>query len=321
MTVGQASLLNERPDHPLPPARRAIDIMADRNPNISTCFHVHLVSDSTGETLVAMMKASTAQFRNATALEHLHALVRSDAQMERTLDAIENKPGVVIYTLVDPEKRQMLESFCDRLHIPHVSILDPTLAMMGRYLGVTTSSEVGAQRTLDKAYYDRIRALDFAMAHDDGQQMDGLVDADIVLLGISRTSKTPTSIYLANRGFKTGNIPLVPVEPHGIRLPPVVDTLETPLVVGLVASPDRIVEIRTNRLKSYDIAKGRAAGRTDYTDQGSVRDEVREAKRQFAKRGFPVIDVSRRSIEETAAQIINLYKLHRPEQAAKRRLV
>lgn len=287
--------------------------MSERNPNISTCFHVHLVSDSTGETLVGMMKASTAQFRNATALEHLHALVRSDAHMERTLKTIENKPGVVIYTLVDPEKRKRLEEFCSHLHIPHVSILDSTLAMMGRYLGVTTSAEVGAQRTLDEAYYNRISALDYAMVHDDGQQMDGLVDADIVLLGISRTSKTPTSIYLANRGYKTGNIPLVPVAPNGILLPPIIDVLKKPLIIGLVASPDRIVEIRTNRLKGLSVT-----GRSNYTDQTSVRDEIRDAKRLFSSRGFPVIDVSRRSIEETAAQIINLYKMHRPEEALKR---
>jgi len=290
-----------------------ISNMSERNPNISTCFHVHLVSDSTGETLVGMMKASTAQFRNATALEHLHALVRSDAQMERTLKTIENKPGVVIYTLVDVEKRKRLEEFCSHLHIPHVSILDPTLAMMGRYLGVTTSAEVGAQRTLDDAYYNRISALDFAMVHDDGQHMEGLPDADIVLLGISRTSKTPTSIYLANRGYKTGNIPLVPVAPNGIVLPPIVDELKKPLIIGLVASPDRIVEIRTNRLKGLS-----ATGRSNYTDQTSVRDEIRDAKRLFSRRGFPVIDVSRRSIEETAAQIINLYKMHRPEEALKR---
>jgi len=262
-----------------------------------------------------MMKASTAQFRDATALEHLHALVRSDAQMSRTLAAIENKPGIVLYTLVDPEKRKRLEEFCAGLHIPHVSILDSTLAMMGRYLGVTTTAEVGAQRTLDDAYYNRINALDFAMVHDDGQHMEGLVDADIVLLGISRTSKTPTSIYLANRGYKTGNIPLVPVPPSGIVLPAIIDQLSKPLVIGLVASPDRIVEIRTNRLKGLS-----ATGQSDYTDQSSVRSELREAKRLFARRGFPVIDVSRRSIEETAAQIINLYKMHRPEQAAKRAL-
>ena len=288
-------------------------IMPERNPNISTCFHVHLVSDSTGETLVGMMKASTAQFAGATALEHLHALVRSDAQMERCLSVIENKPGVVLYTLVDSEKRKRLEDFCSNLHIPHVSILDNTLAMMGRYLGVTTTSEVGAQRTLDDAYYNRISALDFAMAHDDGQQMEGLVDADIVLLGISRTSKTPTSIYLANRGFKTGNIPLVPLGHNGIKLPSIIETLKKPLIIGLVASPDRIVEIRTNRLKGLS-----ATGRSNYTDQDSVRDEIRDAKRQFARHGFPVIDVSRRSIEETAAQIINLYKMHRPEEAARR---
>ena len=289
--------------------------MPDRNINISTCFHVHLVSDSTGETLVGVMKASTAQFRNATALEHLHALVRSDQQMERALIAIENKPGVVLYTLVDPEKRKRLEQFCSKLHIPHVSILDSSLAMLGRYLGVTTTAEVGAQRTLDTAYYDRISALDFAMVHDDGQHMEGLVDADIVLLGISRTSKTPTSIYLANRGYKTGNIPLVPIAPNGIQLPPIVDQLKTPFIIGLVASPDRIVEIRTNRLKGLS-----ATGRSNYTDQTSVRDELRDAKRLFSRRGYPVIDVSRRSIEETAAQIINLYKLHRPEQAAKKAL-
>lgn len=289
--------------------------MPDRNPNISTCFHVHLVSDSTGETLVGMIKASTAQFPNATALEHLHALVRSDAQMERTLEAIENKPGVVLYTLVDVNKRKQLEEFCTTLQIPHISILDPTLAMMGRYLGVTTSAEIGAQRTLDEAYYNRISAFDYAMAHDDGQQMEGLVDADIVLLGISRTSKTPTSIYLANRGFKTGNIPLVPLPQKGIVLPPIIERLKTPLIVGLVASPDRIVEIRANRLKGLT-----STGRSNYTDQTSVRDELREAKRLFVKQGFPVIDVSRRSIEETAAQIINLYKMHRPEQAARRAL-
>ena len=285
-----------------------------RNPAISTCFHVHLVSDSTGETLVAVMKASTAQFRAATALEHLHAMVRSDAQMERVLDSIGSKPGIVLHTLVDPDKRRRLEEFCSQNNTPAVSILDPTLAMIGRYLGVTTTAEVGAQRTLDAAYYNRIASLDYAMAHDDGQNVLGLRDADIVLLGVSRTSKTPTCIYLANRGFKAGNIPLVPTAP----LPPVVDELapkggdrQGPLVVGLVAAPDRIVEIREARLKGLS-----ATGRSNYTDAGQVRDELREAKRLFARRGYPIIDVTRRSIEETAAQIINLYKMHRPERAA-----
>ena len=273
--------------------------MPNRNKNISIYFHVHLVSDSTGETLVAMMKASTAQFRNATALEHLHTLVRSEKQMQNTLEEIEAKPGVVLYTLVNEERRKLLESRCAKLNIPAISILDPTLSMLGRYLGSAMISEVGAQRTLDADYYNRIEALDFAMAHDDGQNVAGLKNADIILLGISRTSKTPTCIYLANRGFKAGNIPLVPNSP----LPTILDGFENPFIVGLVASPDRIVQIREQRLMGL-----KQDEQTDYIDVDRVREEMREAKRMFLKKGYKVIDVTRKSIEETSAQIINAYQ-------------
>jgi len=273
--------------------------MSEPNKNIAIYFHVHLVSDSTGETLVAMMKASTAQFRNATALEHLHALVRSESQMEKTLQEIGAKPGVVLYTLVNEERRKMLESYCAKLNIPAISILDPTLSMLGRYLGSAMISEVGAQRTLDAEYYGRIEALDYAMAHDDGQNVMGLKNADIVLLGISRTSKTPTSIYLANRGYKTGNIPLVP----GAPLPSILDEFPDPFIVGLVAAPDRIVQIRQQRLVGL-----KQNEQTDYIDVDRVRDEMREAKRMFVKKGYKVIDVTRKSIEETSAQIIKAYQ-------------
>jgi len=273
--------------------------MSEPNKNIAIYFHVHLVSDSTGETLVAMMKASTAQFRNATALEHLHALVRSESQMEKTLQVIGAKPGVVLYTLVNEERRKMLESYCAKLNIPAISILDPTLSMLGRYLGSAMISEVGAQRTLDAEYYGRIEALDYAMAHDDGQNVMGLKNADIVLLGISRTSKTPTSIYLANRGYKTGNIPLVP----GAPLPTILDEFENPFIVGLVAAPDIIVQIREQRLVGL-----KQNEQTDYIDVDRVRDEMREAKRMFVKKGYKVIDVTRKSIEETSAQIIKAYQ-------------
>jgi len=273
--------------------------MSERNKNVAIYFHVHLVSDSTGETLVAMMKASTAQFRNATALEHLHALVRSESQMEKTLQDIGAKPGIVLYTLVNEERRKMLESYCAKLNIPAISILDPTLSMLGRYLGSAMISEVGAQRTLDAEYYGRIEALDYAMAHDDGQNVMGLKNADIVLLGISRTSKTPTSIYLANRGYKTGNIPLVP----GTPLPTILDEFSQPFIVGLVAAPDRIVQIRQQRLVGL-----KQNEQTDYIDVDRVRDEMREAKRMFVKKGYKVIDVTRKSIEETSAQIINAYQ-------------
>ena len=272
--------------------------MSERNRNISVYFHVHLVSDSTGETLVALMKASCAQFKNATPLEHLHALVRSEDQMTRTLHEIKNKPGIVLYTVANPERRKMLENFCQDNRIPAVSILDQTLSMMGRYLGASISHEVGAQRNLDNEYYDRIAALDFAMAHDDGQNVTGLKNADIILLGISRTSKTPTSIYLANRGYKTGNIPLVPTAP----LPTILETFENPFIIGLVASPDRISQIRSQRLVGLNENRD-----TDYTDIDKVRTEMRDAKRMFLQKGYPVVDVTRRSIEETAAKIITLY--------------
>lgn len=273
--------------------------MLNRKTDISVYFHVHMVSDSTGETLVAMMKASTAQFRGARALEHLHTLVRTEDQMRRTIADIDGRPGVVIYTIANPERRQMLEDHCRTHNIPAISILDQTLSMLGRYLGAAMTHEVAAQRNLDSAYYNRIAALDFAMAHDDGQNVMGLKNADIVLLGISRTSKTPTSIYLANRGYHTGNIPLVPGSP----LPAILENFETPFIVGLIASPDRIAQIRSQRLVSLN--ENRA---TDYTDTSKVRDEMRDAKRMFVKKGYPVVDVTRRSIEETAAKIINLYQ-------------
>lgn len=277
--------------------------MSERNPNIAIYFHVHLVSDSTGETLVAMMKASTAQFRSATALEHLHALVRSEDQLERTLEIIESKPGIVLFTLVNPERRARLEEFCRNRNIPAVSILDTTLSVLGRYLGASMTDEVGAQRNLDDAYYSRIAALDFSMAHDDGQNVQGLVDADIILLGVSRTSKTPTCMYLANRGYKVGNIPLVP----GAPLPAILDSYKKPFIVGLVASPDRLVQIREQRLVGLN-----QNSQTDYIDKDRVRLEVRDAKRMFLRKGIKVIDVTRRSIEETAAQVINLYNKERP---------
>lgn len=264
---------------------------------VSIYFHVHLVSDSTGDTLVAMMKASCAQFRNATPLEHLHSLVRSDKDMERTLENIENKPGIVLYTLLNSERRKTLETRCSQLGIACVSILDPTLSMLGRYLGAAMTSEVGAQRHLDKDYYNRISALDYAMTHDDGQNIAGLKDADIILLGISRTSKTPTCIYLANRGYKSANIPLVP----GAPIPEQLKSFKTPFIVGLIASPSRIVEIREKRLENLH------QDATSYTNQDDVRSEMRDAKRMFVKRGYPIVDVTRRSIEETAAKIIKLY--------------
>jgi regulator of PEP synthase PpsR (kinase-PPPase family) len=276
--------------------------MSAKNNNISLYFHIHLISDSTGETLVAIMKASAAQFRNATALEHLHTLVRSEENLQSTLEEIKNKPGVVLYTLMNPDRRKTLERFCARNKIPAISVLDQPISMLGRYLGSRMIREVGAQRNLDAEYYNRIEALDFAMAHDDGQNIMGLNNADILLLGISRTSKTPTCIYLANRGYLAGNIPLIPGSP----LPTILDEITKPFVVGLIASPDRIVQIREQRLVGLN-----ETDQTDYIDMDRVRDEMRQAKRMFTKKGYKVIDVTRKSIEETSAQIIKAYNSHK----------
>lgn len=276
--------------------------MSAKNNNISLYFHIHLISDSTGETLVAIMKASAAQFRNATALEHLHTLVRSEENLQSTLEEIKNKPGVVLYTLMNPDRRKTLEKFCVRNKTPAISVLDQPISMLGRYLGSRMIREVGAQRNLDAEYYNRIEALDFAMAHDDGQNIMGLNNADILLLGISRTSKTPTCIYLANRGYLAGNIPLIPGSP----LPTILDEITKPFVVGLIASPDRIVQIREQRLVGLN-----ETDQTDYIDMDRVRDEMRQAKRMFTKKGYKVIDVTRKSIEETSAQIIKAYNSHK----------
>ena len=278
--------------------------MSDRNRKgpekiQSIYFHVHLVSDSTGETLVATSHASCAQFPHGIPVQHLHALVRSEAQLERALESISNYPGIVFYTLVNPDHRRLLEERCATLNIPAVSILDPALASLGRYLGAPMSSEIGAQRTMNEEYFSRISALDFAMAHDDGKNIEGLAAADIILIGISRTSKTPTCIYLANRGFRAGNIPLVP----GANLPPDVLSYKKPFIVGLVSSPDRIVEIRKQRLSG--LGQDRT---TSYVSKDEVREEMLSAKRLFAKNRWPVVDTTRRSIEESAARIINLYQ-------------
>ena len=221
---------------------------------------------------------------------------------------VEDAPGLVLYTLMKPEKREALETLCLRLGLPHLSVLDPAIAMTGRYLGIESSHRTGRQHELDQAYFDRIEALNYTLAHDDGQNVAGFARADVVLLGISRTSKTPTCLYLANRGYKAANLPLVP----GVPLPPEIEALEGlsagPLVIGLVASPDRIVQIRRNRLMALN-----ERDETDYVDGEHVRDEMSNARKLFLMKGWPMIDVSRRAIEETAAAIVALLNRRKTE--------
>jgi [pyruvate, water dikinase]-phosphate phosphotransferase / [pyruvate, water dikinase] kinase len=271
-------------------------------PRISTYFHVHLVSDSTGETLNAMAKAATARFDDILPIEHIYALIRSRRQMDRVLQEVGSAPGVVIHTIVDKELREALEFGCREIEVPCIAALDPLVSALARYLGASLSTRVGAQHALDADYFERIEALNFAMAHDDGQATPDLDAADVVLVGVSRTSKTPTSIYLAHRGVRAANVPLVP----GRDPPPELYQVKLALIVGLLVSPDRLIAIRRNRLLSLNEQR-----ESSYIESESVREEIVRARRLFERQGWPVIDVSRRSVEETAAAIINLLSAKR----------
>jgi len=266
--------------------------------NSDSFFHLHLVSDSTGETLKTVADAATAQYSHTRAVEHHHSMVQTTNQVDKVLEALEEEPGIVLYTLVDPALGERLETACRSLGLPSVSVLEPVLQMLQSYLGAPGERRAGAQHVLDADYFRRIDALTYSMMHDDGQIAGLLDDADIVLVGISRTSKTPTSIYLANRGLKTANVPIVP----GIPLPAMLEEATQPLIVGLIASPERIVQLRENRVLSLNAAHAA----DDYVDRRTVAREIASTRRLCASRGWPVIDVTQRSIEETATAIMKL---------------
>jgi len=271
-------------------------------------FHLHLVSDSTGETLITVARAAAAQYTKVIPVEHVHPLVRTPKQLDRILVEIEEMPGIVLYTLLQGNLVDRLEQKCRDLGLPCLSVLGPVLHLFQSYLGAESTHKVGAQHTLNAEYFRRIDALNYTMMHDDGQQTDDLEEADVLLIGVSRTSKTPTSIYLANRGVKTANVPLV----SGVPLPPDLERLQRPLVVGLYATPERIVQIRKNRLL------GLKAYRDDdkYIDPQSVAEEVAVSRRLCARHNWPSIDVSRRSIEETAAAVLALLAERRRHMAS-----
>ncbi|UGV28761.1 kinase/pyrophosphorylase [Rhodopseudomonas boonkerdii] len=261
-------------------------------------FHLHLVSDSTGETLITVARAVAAQYSNVTPVEHVYPLVRSQKQLDRVLTEIEEAPGIVLFTLLEKDLVERLEAKCQEINSPSLSIIGPVMQLFQNYLGASTSGRVGAQHVLNAEYFKRIDALNYSMMHDDGQHTEGLEEADVVLVGVSRTSKTPTSIYLANRGVRTANVPLVP----GIPIPRQLETLKNPLVVSLHATPERLIQIRQNRLLSI----GGDTANDDYIDRQAVTDEVTYARKLSARYGWALLEVTRRSIEETAAAIMKL---------------
>ena len=273
---------------------------------MSNQFHVHLVSDATGETLNAIARAALAQFEGVVVNEHFYALVRSQKQLHRALEHIGAEPGLVFFTLVNPELREELLKACAVLAVPTYDVLGPPIAAMRQFLrGAAETHRPGGQHDVDQKYLHRIEALNFTIAHDDGQSLETIGDAEVILTGASRTSKTPTCVYLAMRGIRAANVPLVP----GMSLPVELAASKKPLIVGLWASPDRLIQVRRNRLAS--MGEQRA---TEYVDLEAVRAEVTSTRRLFEQHDWPAIDVSRRSVEETAAAVINLLA-ERAEQA------
>jgi len=268
-------------------------------PRSQRFFHIHLISDSTGETLITVSRAAAAQYADVRAIEHVHPLVRNQEQLDDALAEIETAPGIILYTLINRELIQRLDQHCGDLGLPVVSVLDPVLRVFRSYLGTESTPRVGGQHVLDRDYFRRIDALNFTMLHDDGQHPEDLEKSDVILDGISRSSKTPTSIYLANRGFRAANVPII----LNVPPPPELERATRPLVIGLVASAERIMQIRRNRVLSM-----RADERTDYTDRAAILQELAYMRRLCANHDWPIIDISRRSIEETAAAVIAMYQ-------------
>ena len=266
-----------------------------------THLHLHLLSDSTGETLENIVKAAVAQFENVETIRHFWPMVRSDQHLDRIVEELGRHPGLVLFTLANQNLRKKLEKYCRALGIPYLAPLDNVTDALSNILGQETTNRPGRKHILNEEYFARIDAIQFTIAHDDGVGWENWEEADILLAGVSRTSKTPTSIYLANRGFKTANIPIVQESPPPASL----FRLKHPMVVGLTTNAERLVQVRRNRLLSL-----KQTPETAYVDVNRVQDEVAAARRMFADQGWPIIDVSRRSIEETAAAIISLYQDH-----------
>jgi regulator of PEP synthase PpsR (kinase-PPPase family) len=261
-------------------------------------FHLHLVSDSTGETLTTIAKASAVQYADVRPIEHVYPLIRTKRQMERVLQEISSAPGIVLYTIVNKELAVDLERRCRELGSPCLYVLEPIMKLFESYLGAPATPIVAGQHVLDQEYFRRIDALNFTMAHDDGRLPENPGEADIIILGISRTSKTPTSIYLAQRGYKVANVPLVP----GIEPPAVLAGPHRAFVVGLIASVERIADVRRNRVQLLADKELET-----YVDRQQIAAELATSRKLFQKHGWSIIDVSRRSVEETAATIIKLY--------------
>lgn len=268
-------------------------------------FYLHLVSDATGVTLQGLARACLAQFDDIDPVERFWPLVRSEKQLDRVIADIQDNPGPVLFTFVDNAQRKRLQKACHDLHVPCIPVMDHIIKGLSSYTGLPSKGIPGLQHALDDKYFKRMDAVDFALSFDDGQNYDGIDEADVILIGVSRTSKTPTCIFLARQGIKAANIPFVP----GIPIPEKILNLRGPVFVGLTENPDRLIHLRKNRLKADH--GDRHHGHSTYLDPEHVEEEILTARKFFTRQGWPVIDVTRRSVEETAAEILMILQRRR----------
>ncbi len=267
--------------------------------------YIHLVSDATGATLQGMASAAFSQFENIKMVERLWPLVRTQKHLDRFIAGLKSHPGPVFFTLFNEDLSARLKDACKSEGVPYVAVMAPMLDILSSYLEQKPKNMPGLQHILDDMYFKRIDALDFAMGFDDGQNYEGIETSDVILVGVSRTSKTPTCIYLARQGIRAANIPLVP----GVPIPKEILNLKQPLYIGLTESPDRLIQLRSSRLK-VDHGKEKVMYNA-YVDPEKVEDEVRDARKFFREQGWPVIDVTKRSVEETSAEIMFLLQRRR----------
>ena len=270
---------------------------------MSNTYQIYLISDSTGETLERIFLALKAQFKNIQYKIHSYSFTRTENQILKILEDAEiNNNSIILYTIVDNNLAKYLANTSNDKKIPCFGVLGNLILNFSKILNQKASHEPSGQHILNDEYYDRIEAIQFTMNHDDGNLSNEIDKSDIILVGVSRTSKTPTSIYLANKGFKTSNIPLVNENslPEKLKKNP-----QFTCVVGLSTEPERLADLRKNRMNSI-----KENDNTNYTNLDDIKDEVIKAKKTFKKYKWPVIDVTRKSVEETAASIIKIHEIY-----------
>ena len=262
-------------------------------------INLHLISDSTGETLSSVARAVMSQFENVESNDYTWPLVRTKSQILKINESISKNPGIVMYTVLQDDIVESLITHCQKIQVPYISVLSDIVQKFSSYLNVDVNNVIGRQHLLDDDYFSRVEAIDYTMTHDDGQSDWTLDEANIILIGVSRTSKTPTSIYLSCRGYKTANIPFVSID----TIPKDLSNIKNSLIIGLVIDPEKLINIRSTRLSTLG-----QDTKTDYISLDSVKKEISESRKLFSKLNCPVIDVTNRSVEETSARIIQFYQ-------------